>query len=764
MKTIISALIFYFFFISNLFSQSSIGEWNDYYYYFNIKCVTASDEFVYGAAENGLLQYDKTNKTITKLTKVDGLSETGISCIAYNVEYEHLMIVYENSNIDILRNDTIFNIPDIKNKQLQGNTKTNSITFKDNYAFLSTGFGIVKINSSNFEIVENYIIGDGATKIEVFQFSFDLNYYYAATENGLYKADIESLNLVDYRNWTLITELPNYNYKINSLANFANKILVMQLDLTDTTCKLLKYENNLWSVIKDGLPMNAKIFATDNKYAVIDEDIIYLYNLQDINFRNIEYFYLDYGVHPNWVFFDKTEIIIGDKNEGIIVEDNNLSYSKYFISSPYSTFGEIYIDDKKLLVAGGGKTITDHNKWTTGQYCELIDGKWNNYINQSARDYLYFAVDKANNNHFFIGAWAGGIYEYMDNTLINTYTNENSVISDWFGNTGVVRISGIEYDQNGNLWLVNASKNPLNVLTNENKWETFDFDGKLGDRTTGNLIINSAGYKCFQVEGQEIFIFDDNGTIGDPSDDNMNFVPLLDDEGKIGNKILSMEIDNKDNIWIGTDEGVAVIYNSENALDEDYTASRVLITGTLNDTTLFTNHLLKTNSVTAIAIDGSNRKWFGTLGSGVYLMSETGTIELQHFDKKNSPLPSNSIISIGIDNSTGIVYFSTEKGLVSYKGDAIKGKDDYSGIYVYPNPVRETYTGLITITGLVSKSNVKITDIAGNLVYEIDTEGGQVVWDGNNFDGKRVSTGVYLIFCSNEDATKTGITKLLFIN
>jgi len=763
MQKIFSFFLVLFIMTNLSFSQTAIGNWTDHFIYTSIIDVVASDSYIYAASENGIMLVDKTTKSQSKLSKVNGLSDIEISCINYNVNMNYLIIAYTNGNIDIIKDNEIINIPDVKNKQLQGNTSTYNITFKDEFAFLSTGFGIVKVDINKTEIAASYLIGENGTQTEVYQFLNDELYFYAATISGIYKAEINSSNLSDYRNWSLITEITDSVGKFNSMAIFADKIFVMNENTQEEKCKLIKFENNTWTIVKDDFPINSKIESTTNRFAVVTTNTIYLYNQAGTNIRNIEHFYLDYKIVPQCLFFDGDKIIYGDKDDALVVENEDLTYLHFVMNSPGSTDGEIYINKNKVLVAGGGKTLKGANSWIIGQYSEYKNGMWETYYNPNAKDYITFAVDDTNENHFFIGAWDKGIYEYLDNNLVNNYTYENSVISSWL-NTEVVHISGLKYDNEGNLWILNPSVNPLNVISKDQNWESFDFNKIINNQGTGELVINSSNYKCFSVEGQRILFFDDAGTIDIKSDDTVKLIPLTDDDGKsIGTEIFSLEIDNDDNIWVGTDEGVAVLNNSNNAFEDNFRANRVKITGMLADTVI-TNYLLKSNTVTAIAVDGSNRKWFGTMRSGVYLMSDNGTAELLHFDENNSPLPSNYIISIGVDDYTGTVYFSTNKGLISYKSDAVEGKEDYSDVYVYPNPVRETYTGEIAITGLVSQTKVKITDIAGNLVYETETRGGQVTWNGNNFDGKRVSTGVYLVFCSNEDGSKTHVTKFLVIN
>jgi hypothetical protein len=227
------------------------------------------------------------------------------------------------------------------------------------------------------------------------------------------------------------------------------------------------------------------------------------------------------------------------------------------------------------------------------------------------------------------------------------------------------------------------------------------------------------------------------------------------------NDVYSIAEDKEGAIWIGTSKGVALYSNPSRIWDSEtmYATQPSL---DLNDGVY--HPLLATETVTAIAVDGANRKWFGTKESGVFLISENGEKEVLHFTEDNSPLLSDEINAIAINQKSGEVFFGTDKGLVSYQGDAISGKSTYDNVYVYPNPVRETYDGPITVTGLIENSDIKITDISGNLVFKTTSLGGQAVWDGTNLNGNRVKTGVYLVFCNDEFGEETHITKLLFIN
>ena len=264
--------------------------------------------------------------------------------------------------------------------------------------------------------------------------------------------------------------------------------------------------------------------------------------------------------------------------------------------------------------------------------------------------------------------------------------------------------------------------------------------------------------------GNGLFAFDVNRTIDDISDDRYEKFSVLESSGKIiSDDVYSMAEDRAGNIWIGTDKGVVVYYSPSRVFDDNLFYGQQIIVPR-NDGTGLADILLGTEKVTAIAVDGANRKWLGTQKSGVFLVSEDGLEEIHHFTDENSPLLSNTITDIDINGENGIVYIGTSAGLISFKGKAIEGRENYSGIYVYPNPVRHDFEGEIVITGLVGNVNVKITDIAGNIVFETTALGGQAIWDGRSFSGDRVQTGVYLIFSTDEEGDKTNVTKLLVIN
>ena len=259
-----------------------------------------------------------------------------------------------------------------------------------------------------------------------------------------------------------------------------------------------------------------------------------------------------------------------------------------------------------------------------------------------------------------------------------------------------------------------------------------------------------------------ILVFTDNGTPDDPSDDQSKLLNSSPGSGNIsGNYVNAVAEDRNGQVWVGSEMGICVFYNPENIFvpGQNFDAQQILV-----QQGSYTQYLLENEMVTAIAVDGANQKWIGTDRGGVFLFSPDGTKQIYHFTIDDSPLFSNRITAIAINPLTGEVFIGTDKGVISFKSTATEGGDTFSDVYAYPNPVKEGYTGYIAIKGLVQDAEVKITDISGRLIYSTKAAGGQAIWDGKNFSGRRAKTGVYLVMASNEDGSEKIVTKILIIN
>jgi len=741
-------------------AQIGVGEWRDHLPFNYAISITESSKKVYVASESGIFSYSKSSHNVEKLTKVNVLSDIGISTINYSASNNVLLVGYENGNLDLVYENSVFNLSDIKREMISASKSINNIYFIDEYAYLSCGFGIVVVNLIKKEIKETYYIGDLGALIQVNQLVLDDNYLYAATNQGIYYADYTNQNLADYSNWQRIENIPNYYGVHSSLLVINGKILVNQKNETVNDIIYL-YDGVSWTVFSNEYNEIRNIKKSSSNIQIVTDQNILLYTLDFVFIDSI----IDtesVSINPyDLSTIDDVTYWIADRGKGLVKYNNSMEIINP--NSPYTSNAfniETYND--KVIVAAGGVGASWNNKFLNGSFFTFEKERWSSTFNYDVRDYLVVKIDPQNSEHYFAGSWGYGVSEYKNNELVETYSYPNSSLQTIVSGEDFCRIAGLAFDSENNLWVTNSSvPNPISVRKTNGEWKSFNYESVISNILISEIIVTEHDHKwALLPNGNGLFVFDNMQTIDNENDDQYKKLSIIDENGKIiTNRVYSLVEDLTGDIWVGTDQGIVVYYNPENIFDdESFHANRIVLT--IGDAT---DYLLKTEVINSIAVDGANRKWIGTEGSGAYLVSKDGTEEINHFTEDNSPLLSNKIIDIGINHESGEVFFATEKGLISYRGTATMGNDEFKDVYVYPNPVRENYEGDITIRGLVSDVNVKITDISGNIVYETTAEGGQATWDGRNFDGKRPSTGVYLVFCTNDDGSKTYITKLLFI-
>lgn len=756
----LSILIICIFYINLLKAQIGVGEWRAHLPFTYAIAVTESSKKVYVASESGVFSYSKISNNIEKLTKVNVLSDIGISAIAYSDKNNVLLVAYSNGNLDLVYNNETFNLSDIKREMINASKSINHILLYKEYAYLSCGFGIVVVNLDKKEIKDTYYIGDLGSLIQINQLVLDNNDLYAATNQGIYKTDITNQNLADYSYWHRIEEIPNYTDVFNAIYVKNGEILVNQKNDTFNDVLYL-YKNGLWSIFNNEYSEIRKIKENNAEIEIVTNRNILNYN-SDFVFHDSISSSESISIKPFDISsLDNNTYWIANRGNGLIKYKN--SFDVINPNSPYSANAysiDTYKD--KVIVAAGGLTPSWNNMFLNGALFTFESERWKSFFNYQTQDYVVVKIDPQNSDHYFVGTWGYGVVEYNNNEIVETYDYTNSSLQTIISNANFCRIKGLAFDNENNLWVTNSNvSNPISVRKVSGDWQSFNFNDAISNIILSEIIVTKNNQKWVILpNGNGLFVFDNNNTIDNKNDDSFKKLNIIDENGKvISNRVYSIAEDLIGNIWVGTDQGIVVYYNPENVFEDDsFHANRIVIT--IDDVT---HHLLKTEVINSIAIDGANRKWLGTENSGVYLVSKDGTEEINHFTENNSPLLSNKINDISINQESGEVFFATDKGLISYRGSATMGSDEYRDVYVYPNPVRENYTGEITIRGLVSDVNVKITDISGNIVYETRAEGGQATWDGKNFSGSRVSTGVYLVFCTNDDGSKTYITKLLFI-
>lgn len=764
-------LILFFSAIRSLTAQEiGIGQWREHLPYSECISITEAEDRIYCATPYSIFYFDKTDNSMIRLTKVSGLSDVGISTINYHTGLQTLLIAYTNTNIDLVKGNTIINISDIKRKPILGLKTINTIVFRDQYAYLACGFGIVVLDIEREEIADTYYIGPEGTQINVHDITFDESQQvYAATDIGIYKASMEGANLADYNSWSKDMTIPHPDQVFNQIDYLAGRIIANNYHEEYAADTLFVFDGISW----DRFPTPS--YSTRNNIRVTyNRLVIAVYGYVAMFDESLTQVYYSYapsglGVYANDAILDKEGFVwIADKVTGLMKTFNDgWSGESMRPNGPKSAnVFDMSAVAKNVYVVPGGRDVSWGNVWKRGELYWFKENTWDyvDYVRQPelepARDMLVVAADPSNDQKVFVGSWGNGLYEFTSGVLTEIYTDENSSLQQFTG-TGRINVGGLCFDENHNLWIANSNAADLVcVRQNDGTWRSFNLGSVASGVDVGEMVIDDAGQKWMLVRDHGLLVFSDNGTIDNPVDDKARKLNANVGNGALpGLKILSFAVDQDGELWIGSDEGVAVIYSPGNVFSGgNYDAQRILV-----EVGGYVQYLLESEAVTCIAVDGANRKWFGTDRAGVFLMSDDGTQEILHFDEVNSPLLSNSVSSIVI-NDDGEVFFGTSKGIISYKSTATPPPPVITDVYAYPNPVRESYDGVIAIRGLVKDADVKITDISGTLIYATRAEGGQAIWNGRNFDGKRARSGVYLVFISNDDGSDTMVTKILFIN
>jgi hypothetical protein len=459
---------------------------------------------------------------------------------------------------------------------------------------------------------------------------------------------------------------------------------------------------------------------------------------------------------------ENNDVWISDINYGLVQGKNMTIFSSLSLSGPASNdVVNITSENGKTIICAGGADNSWNRLNRSLQVSAYENSQFTNIVSGTEGDAMRSIIDPGNNSHFFVSTWGDGLLEYNDNVLVKHYNSSNSPLQNGSAAGSGIKICGLAMDKSKNLWITQTDVNGrIKILKPEGSWIVYPLT--IDAPVAGDIISTEKGQKWITLPGgYGLFIIDDNNTPDVFTDDKARKLTITDSDDKIINTVFSAAEDLDGNIWIGTDQGPVIYYNTDQVFDDDVRGYRIKVPR--NDGSGLADYMLGTESVTSISVDGANRKWLGTKSSGVYLLSADGTTMLKNYNEQNSPLFSDSIASVAVDNLTGEVWFGTSEGVLSVRETAISGKQAYDNVYSFPNPVREDYEGNVTITGLMKDTQIKITDVSGNLVFETMSEGGQAVWDLSTYNRHRVSTGVYLIFCANNDGSKSYVTKILVI-
>jgi len=728
-----------------------VGEWRDHLSYFETFDVCTQGSKIYTSTDKALFVYDKSDKSIERINTLNSLSDANVSAIASSETT--LIVGYENGNIDLIEYGKTENLADIKRASIIANKKINSINIEEDKAYLSCGFGIVVLDLLKREIKDTYYIGPQGTYLNILGTSISQNKLYAATETGIYQADLDQANLADFQAW----EKMNFkaSAKVNLIETYAGKLFANIQGSTFNSDSLYTYNGTEWELFSHPYS-NVSLKITDENLIVTSKYGVNIYNENLEQIKHLSSGVFDfYRKEFRACTYTDGAYWIADKYNSLLHYESGYT-EQIMPTGPYkSDVAEIQNFGNEIWLAHGSKDENWDPTWSKNELSVLKTDYWSHTSTLVENEILDPVAIAKNGNKIYVASWQNGLALLENNELSILYNNTNSSLQKRFPHEDWTNIGAVEFDSQGNLWCTNAqTQEPLSVQYTNGEWESFSLGNTVTeDQNLAKMIIDENDQKWIQLKNNGLIVFDESrsGTKTKKISNGENNGNLSSD------RVFSMAEDLDGEIWIGTDNGVCVFYEPS-AIFEGEQASTIIVSQDDHNT-----HLLNGLLINDIEIDGANRKWFATNNSGVVLTSENGTEEIYHFTAENSPLFSNKVIDIEVNQESGEVFFATDKGLISFRSGATQGRNDFSDVVVFPNPVKPNYNGTISIKGLLTDALVKITDISGNVVYKTTALGGQANWNGKRTNGEEVNSGVYLIFCSDEEGTKNHVSKLLII-
>ncbi|MCX6246542.1 MAG: T9SS type A sorting domain-containing protein [Bacteroidetes bacterium] len=778
MRNSLFTLLLFLVTVTGLAQTTGIGQWRDHLPYSQCISVKEVGSRMYCATPYAVFYFDKSDNSIQRISKVNGLSDIKITAMNYNSAFNTLVIAYENANIDLIKNNTIINIADIKRASILGNKTINDVYFIGPYAYLSCGFGIVVLDVDKEEIHDTYYIGANGAQVNVFGLTkSDQDTLFAATEKGVYLAYAKSQNLANYQSWKKDPRL-NPNVKYDNIINFNGQVVVSKYLSAPVGDSLYRYSNGTWS--RWFLDFANPVEHMESTYGKLVITCDHFVKYFDPNFVIINGIYSYNGAWPtpsDAVFDNGGLIWIADKSAGLVSLDQSGTFRPIELTGPLSSlvFAVTAFGDDIYVPMGGRDLSYVPLPGTIPAIYHFNNTSWINmspYTDPGMAEFSNLStvvVDPSDPRRIYSGSWGRGLAELYDGKVVNRYGYWNSSLKNHSASdTGDIRVGGTAFDSDGNLWVVNSHNNYCisrfcRSCPASSQWTGYNVP-IINQDDLGQLIIDHSGQKWVVLRitpsiTSSLLVFKEDAT----NPNNSKSVMLSSQKGNgavPGQAVFAMAVDKNGQVWVGTEKGIGVFFTPENIFTgQNFDAQQILV-----QQGAYVQYLMENEKVTAIAIDGANRKWIGSEGGGLYLFSEDGTKQISHFTTENSPLLSDNIVALGINPETGEVFIGTDQGLESYKGTATEGGETFSNVYAYPNPVKEDYEGLIGIKGLVTSAQVRITDIEGNLIFSTKAEGGLAVWDGKNFDGRKAKSGVYLVYAGNDKGTEKIVTKILILH
>ncbi|HEX6848325.1 MAG TPA: two-component regulator propeller domain-containing protein [Chitinophagaceae bacterium] len=757
-----------FTFLSKSISQDSIppiGQWREHLPYHSAIDVQAGNNKIFCATPYSVFSIELSENSVTRMGRVNGLHETGVAAINYNELSDKLFIGYRNSNIDIIYRNDIFSVPDIKLDNIVGNKTIYNVFSSAEYFYLSTGLGVIVIDALKYEVNDSWFIGSNGGQVKVNGFVADNSFFYAATDEGLKITSVNAADPANYLNWQNISGANGLPAgACNDVINVQGKILALKNDsvfmlnglnwnlfFTEPAWKIQNINSSAGKIIvcqlkNDG---SAKVtsFNSDGTIArTIQQPGLIAKPMKGI------------WVNNNYWIADSI---------GGLTKFMSVGFENYKLNSPQSiATGEVVFVNSTFYATAGGVNENWQKQNNKDGIYKFSGGQWTNYNNKqfapldSLPDLITVAIDPRDET-IWTGSYGGGLLHIKGGNSLEIF-KQNSPLGQTTFDAGSYRVAGLVFDKENNLWMSNygAAQNVL-VRKIDGSWKTFTPPFGLIENAVSQIIIDDEDQKWIvSPKGNGLIVFNDNKTIDNAADDKWKLSRSGTGLGNLpSNNVMSIVKDKSGFIWIGTNDGIAVIQCPQNVFSSPGCDAvwPVVTQGGFNQ------YLFKGEEVRSIAVDDADRKWVATK-NGAWLISPDGDKVIYRFTETNSPLLSNDVKRIAVDAGTGEVYFATANGICSFRSNATEGGETNKNVLVFPNPVPPGYGGTIAIRGLVSNAIVKITEMDGRLVYQTRALGGQAVWDGKDYKGRRIASGIYLVLISDDGRKENLATKIIFIS
>lgn len=692
-----------------------IGTWRAHFTNESILQVIKGDQ-LYVAAANQIIQID-AKQQVNYLNTTTGLHGIGIKKIAWHPIENQLIIAYKNSRVDIVQGDQITLIDDIQNTDLYADKTINDLIVIDNNAYLSCNFGIVVIDLLKKEIKATLFPNNNRQTVKVLQTLRYQNKLFALTEQGLW-----SSALGQNSSWSL-----------------------------ESTMGLVGLQN---------------MFVSKNQLFVYNQQKVYPYQ------SNVASYQINSGKFET-ITVDENRIVAAityPKNGALIQLGSNQTNTVLIDSS-------VLTKPVGLLKEGNTLWVADEQK---GLYIKNEPSKWAD-LGGPLRDAN--GSNAFSDHQLLIGYGANkmGLSTFNENGWSNLTQLQNLPIN---------YVEALLIDPMDQSWWIGMGKQLIHFNPNQNTLEQVIPNPRLGaiksmqQKTDGKLVLLQEGFGLVMQEGagwnsypiptgysannlKKLVVVENGLTwIIGPKQQGVLLFQQQNNQtawrqlttGKGSGNLPSMEVtaiaeDKDGSIWVGTDNGIAIFQC--NTINEACDAYLPIV-----ESNGFNGYLFQKETIHCISIDGANRKWIGT-NNGVWLVGQDGTEVLQHFTTANSPLPNDTVLSIGIEPTEGDVFFFTKHEIISFKGTATKSVSAQSTIKIYPNPTSPGYNGPILIGQLVNNALVKITDVNGQLILQTRALGGQAIWNGRDQNQHKVASGIYLVFVRDDSGNEKAVGKIM---